>query len=179
MTLVGTGLMLSRCLEAAEALAGEGIEARVIEVHTIKPFDTETIVTAARETGALVTAEEHSIIGGLGGAVIEALAGTRPCPWSASASPTASPPRALRRTAGPPGAGVSDIVAAARRVVGLKQLVVRSSGTGGHVAGPRGAVGIADRFGTTGPYDELLALLGLAVSDIVAAARRAVGGKRG
>jgi transketolase len=123
VTLVGTGLMLSRCLEAAEVLAGEGIDARVIEVHTIKPFDSDTIVTAARETGALVTAEEHSIIGGLGGAVIEALAAVRPVPVE--------------------------------------------------------RVGIADRFATTGPYDELLALLGLGVVDIVAAARRAVERKNG
>jgi transketolase len=80
VTLVGTGIMLSRCLEAAEVLAGQGIEARVVEAHTIKPLDTETIVAAARETGALVTAEEHSIVGGLGGAVTEAVAGAWPAP---------------------------------------------------------------------------------------------------
>ena len=80
VTLVGTGLMLSRCFEAAEMLAAEGISARVIEVHTIKPLDDEAIATAARETGALVTAEEHSIVGGLGGAVAEALAGACPAP---------------------------------------------------------------------------------------------------
>jgi transketolase len=80
VTLVGTGLMLSRCLEAAEALATEGIDARVLEVHTIKPLDEAAIVTAAEETGALVTAEEHSIVGGLGGAVVEALAAACPVP---------------------------------------------------------------------------------------------------
>jgi transketolase len=80
VTLVGTGLMLSRCLEAAEALAAEGIDARVLEVHTIKPLDEAAIVTAAEETGALVTAEEHSIVGGLGGAVVEALAAACPVP---------------------------------------------------------------------------------------------------
>ena len=80
VTLVGTGLMLSRCLEAAEDLATEGIEARVLEVHTIKPLDEAAIVTAAEETGALVTAEEHSIVGGLGGAVVEALAAACPVP---------------------------------------------------------------------------------------------------
>jgi transketolase len=72
--------MLSRCFEAADLLAVEGIEARVIEVHTIKPLDDATIVAAARETGALVTAEEHSVVGGLGGAVLEALAATSPVP---------------------------------------------------------------------------------------------------
>ena len=80
VTLVGTGIMISRCLDAAELLAGEGIDARVVEVHTIKPLDTTTILAAANETGALVTAEEHSIVGGLGGAVAEALSGTYPVP---------------------------------------------------------------------------------------------------
>lgn len=80
VTLVGTGLMVSRCLEAAEVLAGEGVEARVLEVHTIKPLDEAAIVAAASETGAIVTAEEHSIVGGLGGAVLEALAAIRPVP---------------------------------------------------------------------------------------------------
>jgi len=80
VTLVGTGIMISRCLDAAELLAGEGIDARVVEVHTIKPLDITTILAAANETGALVTAEEHSIVGGLGGAVAEALSGTYPVP---------------------------------------------------------------------------------------------------
>ncbi len=80
VTLVGTGLMLSRCLEAAEALATEGVDARVLEVHTIKPLDEAAIMTAAEETGALVTAEEHSIVGGLGGAVVEAVAAACPVP---------------------------------------------------------------------------------------------------
>jgi transketolase len=73
VTLIGTGLMVSRCLEAREVLAGEGIDARVLEVHTIKPLDVDSVLQAARETGALVTAEEHSIIGGLGGAVAESV----------------------------------------------------------------------------------------------------------
>ncbi len=80
VTLVGTGIMLSRCLDAAEMLAARGIKARVIDVHTIKPLDTETLLTAARETGAIVTAEEHSIIGGLGGAVAEFLGSACPIP---------------------------------------------------------------------------------------------------
>jgi len=80
VTLIGTGLMLSRCLEAADVLAGEGVDARVLEVHTIKPLDVEAVLQAARETGALVTAEEHSIIGGLGGAVAEVVADAYPVP---------------------------------------------------------------------------------------------------
>ena len=73
VTLICAGLMVSRCLDAAEVLAGEGIEARVLEVHTVKPLDVDGVLQAARETGALVTVEEHSIIGGLGGAVAEAV----------------------------------------------------------------------------------------------------------
>jgi len=80
VSLVGTGLMLSRCFEAAEALAAEGIDARVIEVHTIKPLDREAILAAARETGAVVTAEEHSIVGGLGTAVAEVISEGCPVP---------------------------------------------------------------------------------------------------
>ena len=80
VSLVGTGLMLSRCFEAAEALAADGIDARVIEVHTIKPLDGEAILAAARETGAVVTAEEHSIVGGLGTAIAEVLSEGCPVP---------------------------------------------------------------------------------------------------
>jgi transketolase len=80
VSLIGTGLMLSRCFEAAEALAAEGIDARVVEVHTIKPLDGEAILAAARETGAIVTAEEHSIVGGLGTAIAEVLSEGCPVP---------------------------------------------------------------------------------------------------
>jgi len=80
VTLVCTGLMVSRSLEAAQALADEGIDARVLEVHTIKPLDVQRLEQAARETGALVTVEEHSIIGGLGGAVAEAVSAVCPAP---------------------------------------------------------------------------------------------------
>jgi len=79
-TLICAGLMVSRCLDAAEVLAGEGINARVLEVHTIKPLDVEGVLQAARVTGALVTVEEHSIVGGLGGAVAEAVTDTFPVP---------------------------------------------------------------------------------------------------
>lgn len=80
VTLIGMGMMLSRCLDAAEALAKEGIAARVMEMHTLKPLDTAALLQAAQETGAIVTVEEHSIIGGLGGAVTEALAEVYPTP---------------------------------------------------------------------------------------------------
>ncbi len=73
VTLIGIGTLVSRCLEAADLLAAAGIEARVLDLHTLKPLDVEAVTTAARETGALVTAEEHTIIGGLGGAVAEAI----------------------------------------------------------------------------------------------------------
>ncbi|MBU0502688.1 MAG: transketolase family protein [bacterium] len=71
VTIIATGLMVAKALEAAEELANENIDARVINIHTIKPIDKKIIIKAAQETGAIVTAEEHSIIGGLGGAVAE------------------------------------------------------------------------------------------------------------
>ena len=80
VTLIATGIMVSMALTAADILAEEGISARVINIHTIKPLDKDLIVTAARETGAIVTAEEHSIIGGLGSAVAEAVAEASPVP---------------------------------------------------------------------------------------------------
>jgi transketolase len=72
--------MVSRTLEAAIALKKQGINARVIEMHTIKPLDNEQVLKAAEETGALVTIEEHSIIGGLGGAISECVALYKPTP---------------------------------------------------------------------------------------------------
>lgn len=80
VTLAATGLMVPEALEAAETLAGEGIAARVINIHTIKPIDAEILARAAAETGAIVTAEEHNILGGLGSAVCETVAETCPVP---------------------------------------------------------------------------------------------------
>ena len=80
VTIVATGLMVSMAMEAAEALKAEGISARVINIHTIKPLDEELILKAAKETGAIVTAEEHSVIGGLGAAVAECVSGACPVP---------------------------------------------------------------------------------------------------
>lgn len=79
VTLVATGLMVQESLKAAELLAGDGISARVIDIHTIKPIDTDILVKAAKETGVIVTVEEHNVSGGLGGAVCEALSQNYPC----------------------------------------------------------------------------------------------------
>ncbi len=80
VTIVATGLMVSVAMEAKELLAAEGISAEIINIHTIKPLDEELIAASAKKTGCVVTAEEHNIIGGLGGAVCEALAGICPVP---------------------------------------------------------------------------------------------------
>ncbi|MEW9121216.1 MAG: transketolase family protein [Thermotaleaceae bacterium] len=80
VALIGTGIMLAEALKAREILLQEGIEARVIDMHTIKPIDKEIIIKAAEETGAIVTAEEHNIIGGLGSAVAEVLVENKPVP---------------------------------------------------------------------------------------------------
>lgn len=119
VTIVACGSMVGRSLLAAEKLAQEGIEARVVEMYTIKPLDVDLLLQAAEETGALVTAEEHTIIGGLGGGVAEALSEQCPVP--------------LER------------------------------------------VGIKDTFACTAlDYDTLMDAYGLAVGDIVAAAKRAL-----
>ncbi len=73
VAIIATGLPVANCLEAAEKLAAEGIDAKVINIHTIKPFDEELIVAAAKDTGKVVTVEEHSVIGGLGSAVCDVL----------------------------------------------------------------------------------------------------------
>ena len=73
VTIIATGILVANCLEAAEKLAADGIDAEVINIHTIKPIDADLIVASAQKTGKVVTAEEHSVIGGLGGAVAEVL----------------------------------------------------------------------------------------------------------
>ena len=80
VTIIATGLCVSEALGAAEKLAADGISAQVINIHTIKPLDEELVVEAARKTGKVVTVEEHSIIGGLGGAVAETLGEKLPTP---------------------------------------------------------------------------------------------------
>ena len=124
VTIVATGSMVGRSLLAADRLASEGVSARVLEAHTMKPLDVDLVGSAAEETGAIVTAEEHSVIGGLGGAVAEALGQRHPVPVE--------------------------------------------------------RVGIADTFARTGPDpDSLMDAFGLAVGDIVAAAKRVMARKQG
>ncbi len=122
VTLVSTGSMVGRALLAAEHLAREGIDARVLEIHTIKPLDVDLIRQAAEETGAIVTAEEHSVIGGLGGAVAEALSAARPVPLERVGVPdafarTAPDPESLMDAS---GLAVGDVVTAARRALSRK-----------------------------------------------------------
>lgn len=78
VTIVATGIMVNEAVIAAETLAAEGIDARIIDIHTIKPLDEEIIIKAAQETKAIVTAEEHSVIGGLGSAVAEVVVKNAP-----------------------------------------------------------------------------------------------------
>ena len=78
LTIIATGLPVSNCLEAAEKLAADGIDAKVINIHTIKPLDEDLVIAAAKETGKVVTVEEHSVIGGLGSAVCDVLAEKAP-----------------------------------------------------------------------------------------------------
>ena len=80
LTIVATGLCVNSALEAAEKLAAEGISAEVINIHTIKPLDEEIILKSAKKTGKVVTAEEHSVIGGLGSAVCDVLSEKLPTP---------------------------------------------------------------------------------------------------
>ena len=121
MTIIAVGMNVQMALAAAEKLAAEGISARVIDMHTIKPLDTELVLKAAKETGCIVTAEEHSVIGGLGSAVAEVVTETCPVPV-------------------------------------LK-------------------VGVYDRFGMSGPANDLLDIFGLRAKDIAAKAKDAIKAK--
>lgn len=78
VSIIATGLCVGAALEAAERLSADGVSARVVNIHTIKPLDEELVVACARETGMIFTAEEHSVIGGLGSAVSECLCGKHP-----------------------------------------------------------------------------------------------------
>ncbi len=80
ITIVATGLMVAEAVESGEKLAAEGIDARIINIHTIKPLDEELIVKAAEETGKIITIEEHSVIGGLGSAVCDVVSAKCPVP---------------------------------------------------------------------------------------------------
>lgn len=80
VAIIATGLMTAEAVKAADMLAAEGIAARVLNIHTIKPLDREAVLRAAKETGGIVTAEEHNVLGGLGGAVAEVVAEEYPVP---------------------------------------------------------------------------------------------------
>ena len=80
ITIIATGLCVNSALEAAEKLAADGIDAMIVNIHTIKPLDEELVVEAAKKCGKVVTVEEHSVIGGLGGAVCEVLSEKQPTP---------------------------------------------------------------------------------------------------
>ena len=122
LAIIGTGSMVGRSLLAAEELAKEGIGARVLEIHTIKPLDGDLVQQAAEETGAIVTAEEHSVIGGLGGAVAEVLCGGSPVPLQRvgigdTFAQTALDPESLMDAC---GLAVKGIVAAAKQTMARK-----------------------------------------------------------
>jgi transketolase len=122
LTLAAAGVMVGRCALACEHLAAQGIAARLLEIHTLKPLDEDLLLQAAEETGALVTAEEHSVIGGLGSAVAEALAGRHPAPLERVGirdrfCPTGRDPESLMDAC---GLSVADVVAAAQRVLRRK-----------------------------------------------------------
>jgi transketolase len=122
LTIIAAGTMAGRSLLAADRLAGEGISARVLEMHTIKPLDLAALAQAAGETGAIVTAEEHTVIGGLGGAVAEALGECCAAPLERvgirdTFARTGPDPETLMDAF---GLGVDDVVAAARRVLARK-----------------------------------------------------------
>lgn len=121
VTLIATGIMVQESLKAADMLKAEGIEARVIDIHTIKPIDKDIITRAARETGAIVTAEEHNISGGLGSAVAEVICQNAPCPVKMVAVQekygTSGTPSALLEKY---GLTANDIVAKAREAMAAK-----------------------------------------------------------
>jgi transketolase len=123
VTLVANGVMVTRALEAAATLAAEGIEARVLNMATASPIDREAIVAAARETGAIVSAEEHIVRGGLGSAVAEVVVTEAPVPMRILGFPGFCPtgsPTWLLEWAGLTPAGIA---AAAREIVAVRGVV--------------------------------------------------------
>ncbi|MEM2112047.1 MAG: transketolase C-terminal domain-containing protein [Candidatus Bathyarchaeia archaeon] len=122
VTLIATGVMLSRCLDAAEKLRKTGIDPRIIEVHTLKPLDQELILVSAKETGAIVTAEEHSIIGGLGEAVCSFLAEKYPVPVKrVGIHDTFTETGPYFELMDKYGLGVNDIISAATEIIKYKR----------------------------------------------------------
>lgn len=125
VTLVSNGVMLYRCVEASKVLSKEEIDCRVINIHTVKPLDISLIKRAAEETGAIVSAEEHSIIGGLGSTVAEALGDTYPVPLERVGITDTFAETSLdfESLLDHYGMGVDDIVQAAKRVLKRKEKV--------------------------------------------------------
>jgi transketolase len=122
VTLIATGLLVAESIRAAEALEAEGVSARVLDMHTIRPLDREAIERAARETGALVVAEEHLVDGGLGVRVAQVVAETHPVPMEFvgiqnTYAESATPEQLLDKY----GLVARDVTAAARRVLGRKR----------------------------------------------------------
>jgi transketolase len=125
VTIVACGLMVAAALDAAVLLAREGIQARVVDIHTIRPLDTETIAAAARETGAIVTAEEHLLHGGMGSNVARIVAATHPAPMrfvglADTYTDSGEPEDLLEKY----GMTSQDIVKAAREAVAAKEKVL-------------------------------------------------------
>jgi len=123
LTIFATGIMVGRSMQAAEELAGQGIDARMVEIHTIKPLDKELVIRCAQETGAVVTAEEHAMIGGLGGAVAETLAEVCPTPMQRVGIADAFCPtgRGVESLLDACGLGMQDVVSAAQEVLKRKK----------------------------------------------------------
>ena len=122
VTIVATGLMVYEALQAFEELRKEGINAKVINIHTIKPIDENLLIKAAKETGAIVTAEEHSVVGGLGSAVAETIVQSCPVPMQfvgvKDVFAESGPWKELLKKY---GLTSSDIVKAVKRVLKLKK----------------------------------------------------------
>jgi transketolase len=123
ITLIACGSMVGRCLQAADLLAGRGIDAAVLDIHTVKPLDNELVLRMAGETGAVVTAEEHTVIGGLGSAVAELLGGEMPVPLARlgikdTFACTGPDPETIMDAY---GLGISDIADAASRIIEKKR----------------------------------------------------------
>jgi transketolase len=123
VAIIACGSMAGRSMQAADSLASQGIQARVIEIHTIKPIDRDMILQAAADTGAVVTAEEHTVIGGLGSAVAGVLAAGRPVPLAMvgihdAFARTGPDPESIMDAC---GMAVADIVNAALSVINRKK----------------------------------------------------------
>jgi transketolase len=121
-TIIACGVMLARAVEAARQLAQQGIHLRVVEMHTIKPLDTDLVIRCAQQTGAIITAEEHSIVGGLGGAVAECLSQSAPVPLErVGVNDTFTESGPYYELLDKYGMSVEAVVAAAQRAIARKQ----------------------------------------------------------